>query len=395
MIYEFPKITRIEQMLEAIEGKKEFIVADRGWFTVIQYVVNMEDTFPTITKQTNPKHLDQYRLLREGRGIVFDDRGDILSRALHKFFNLNERHETQERQIDFSKPHSILEKLDGSYIRPLWNRMDERFWLATKMGVTDVAKQAQEFIKDKPRYEEFFQHCHENGLSPAFEWCSDQNRIVISYPEDRLVLIAIRETVSGKYLQRHRMTAAAIAYNIPFVKEYGTEKEIKKFLSTVNDHTDIEGFIVRFDDGHMIKIKTDQYLIKHKSKDIAASKRRIIEHVLNETIDDIKPRLIPIDLERVEAVEKEVAEVVKMFVNRLQAVWDKYHKMDRKNFAMNIMPKIEGFEAKGFFSMKDGKTPMELVKPFLLQNVKTDTAMREFNAKYGVFDDDRQKIRIE
>jgi hypothetical protein len=53
----------------------------------------------------------------ECRGIVFSPEGKILSRRYHKFFNLEEKGYLSK--IDFSQPHIILEKLDGSMVGKL------------------------------------------------------------------------------------------------------------------------------------------------------------------------------------------------------------------------------------------------------------------------------------
>jgi len=49
------------------------------------------------------------------------------------------------------------------------------------------------------KYQQFAKWCIENRLTPIFEWCSRKQRIVIDYPEDKLVLLAVRENMSGKY----------------------------------------------------------------------------------------------------------------------------------------------------------------------------------------------------
>ena len=45
MSYEFPVIKNISDVLPAIAGKEEFIVAERNGFNVINYLVNYELTF--------------------------------------------------------------------------------------------------------------------------------------------------------------------------------------------------------------------------------------------------------------------------------------------------------------------------------------------------------------
>jgi RNA ligase len=387
MIYDFANIKTIDPILEVIKDKPEFIVANRDWYNIVNYMVNKEDTFPNITSQTNKKELPKAVLLRELRGIAFDENGEIIHRSLHKFFNLNERHETMQRLIDFKEPHVMLDKLDGSMLRPLFNRQHNGFRMATKMGVTDVAFNAEVFVSENPKYFKLFRYCWDNGLSPTFEWCSELNRIVILYKDDNLVLTAIRGLHDGKYMPYHEMVDLGAKFDIPVVGAHDSVTDIDAFLAKLNDYTNIEGFIVRFDTGQMLKIKTDEYCLQHKSKDIVSSKRQIIELVLDEKIDDIKPRLIQEDLDKVAGVEKEVFDVIQSMSTKLNDVHARYKHMDKKNFALNIADKLTPFERKGFFSMMDGKQPIELVRQFLRSNVGNNVKLQALKDQYKVFVD--------
>lgn len=51
---------------------------------------------------------------RECRGLIFcAETHKVISRRLHKFFNIGELPETQAELIDITRPHIILEKMDG------------------------------------------------------------------------------------------------------------------------------------------------------------------------------------------------------------------------------------------------------------------------------------------
>lgn len=191
MDYQFPRIQHLNDVLPAIEGLDEFIVATREWGTVVNYMVSMADTFPDVNNE-----MDAIR--RECRGLLFYPDGRIMSRRLHKFFNVNERDETAAHKIDLGKPHVILEKLDGSMITPVYTEAGIRW--GTKMGITQVSLQAEVFVAENPQYQELALWCQENGLTPIFEWVSRKQRIVIDYPEDDLILIAVRDNVTGEYL---------------------------------------------------------------------------------------------------------------------------------------------------------------------------------------------------
>lgn len=203
MHYPFPKIESLDDVLPAIEGRDEFIVAKREHYTVVNYLVVMDDTFPEVKTAGGSALMREEAtrhkaIRRECRGLVFGNDGKVISRRLHKFFNVNERDETQADKIDLSKPHVILEKLDGSMITPI--PIGDGIRWGTKMGVTEVALGAEEFVAKNPQYQELARWCIDNGKTPIFEWVSRKQRIVIDYEEDDLILIAIRDNITGEYM---------------------------------------------------------------------------------------------------------------------------------------------------------------------------------------------------
>jgi RNA ligase len=191
MRYQFPYIGHINDVLPAIQDSPEFIVAERDHFTVVNYMVAHPETFPEVTDVNSA-------IRRELRGIIFGKDGKVISRRLHKFFNVNERDETQQHLIDLSQPHVILEKLDGSMVTPI--PVGDHLRWGTKMGITDVSMGAEAFVAAHPEYAEFAKWCQENNYTPIFEWVSRKQRIVIDYPEDNLILIAVRNNTTGEYL---------------------------------------------------------------------------------------------------------------------------------------------------------------------------------------------------
>ena len=138
--YEFPMIKHLDNVRPAIEGRDEFIIAERDWGYVVNYMVNMPDTFPPVF--VDGVYDLHAAIRRECRGMLFYKDGALMARRLHKFFNVNERDETQENQIDWSKPHVILEKLDGSMITPVFTEAGIRW------GTTSVLlKKCKTWIK--------------------------------------------------------------------------------------------------------------------------------------------------------------------------------------------------------------------------------------------------------
>lgn len=373
--YNFPKIETIDDVKWAIADCAEIIIAEREGFDVVNYIVSTDTTFP-IVSGTETEML-QAAIRRECRGLIFDKTGKLISRPFHKFFNVSEKEETQLLHLDLSKPHHILQKLDGSMIRPLY--INDKWRLATKMGVTDVALQAEEFVKDKPNYIQFFLTCREQNLTPIFEWTSRKQRIVIDYPQDNLILTALRGINGGKYIEYGGLQSIAKAYHIPVVQEYaGTVDNMQHLL----DHTAAlegeEGYVIRFHDGMMVKIKGSWYVQIHKAKDMINREKNIVSLILDEKVDDVKPFLLQEDLNRLNKYEHDFWKGVKTAVFELDKIYIDCIAgcLSRKDFAENVKKQDIIFQSI-LFKMYVGHSPYSLIIDKLKNNVSTQKKLDE------------------
>ena len=356
MNYEFPLIRNISDVLPAITGRDEFVVAEKEGYTVINYNVMMADTFPDVYSDTGVvgcifKNGQWYNeaaaIRRECRGIIFDSKtGDIIRRPFHKFFNVNEREETQDHAVDLSRPHAILEKLDGSMIAPFWVGGDVgKFIWGTKMGATDVAAPVEAFVEANPNYRMFMKQMLNRGMTPIFEWCSRKQRIVLDYKEDQLILTAVRNMITGEYMSRSDMEREAANAHIPVVRAFEPQTDMKAFLEYVRDLEDLEGFVVRFDDGHMLKLKCHWYLQIHKAKEAILQDRNIVELILEEHLDDVKAHLPAEDRDRLTQFENDINKAINITVSDIRIQLDSLIRngVDRKTFATGRAQEIDGY----------------------------------------------------
>jgi RNA ligase len=359
MKYQFPEIRHLDDVRSAVEGSDEFIIAERDWGYVVNYVAAMIDTFPAVEDDLNAA------IRRECRGLLFDTEGKIMARRLHKFFNVNERDETQFHKIDFNQPHVILEKLDGSMITPMLMPDGETIRWGTKMGITDVAMGAELFVANHPQYECLAEDGLDNGFTPIFEWCSRKQRIVVDYPEDRLVLTAIRNNVTGEYHSYDRLVRAAATYNVEVVKTYpGTAESMSHLIEETRGAEGIEGYIIRFDDGHMLKIKGEWYVKLHKVKDSLSREKDVIDLIINEKLDDVKPFML------------EDASSVDRYERYYQTVLSS--GLDRREFAQRWMPTIQPqdpFAPTYVFARFDNKGSRDLILNQIKRNISTSTKL--------------------
>jgi len=391
MRYKFPRIEHLDDVRSAIEGRDEFVLAERDWGYVVNYMVAMSDTFPEVDESPELEHdliAERNAIRRECRGLLFHKDGTIMARRLHKFFNVNERDETQFHRIDWTYPHVILEKLDGSMITPvvIGNTAGHDGTMSggylrwgTKMGLTDVGMGAETFVARHPDYATFALYCLSLGLTPIFEWCSRKQRIVVDYPEDRLVLIALRNTVSGEYKSYDNMSALAHQFGIDIVKTYsGSAESMAHLMDETKGSEGIEGWIIRFDDGHMLKVKGEWYLRIHKAKDMLTHEKNVIEMITSAGIDDIKSFMLEEDRKRLEAFETEFWDGFKYQVE----TYDRYFNtvvasgLDRKAFAQNWMPTIapqDPFAAPIVFGKFDGKDTHKMIIDLIKKNCGSQT----------------------
>lgn len=203
MKYKFPEIRTLDDIRQAIEGRDEFIIAERGPFKIVCYVVAMPDTFPEVRRKVGDvwEEDHNFAIRRECRGMIFcSTTGKILRRPLAKWFNINEKDETQLNKLDFNLSHKVYTKLDGSMIAPFeagYGTGDIRF--GTKMGISEVALQAEKFVELHPSIMEFSKWCIQNRLTPIYEYTSPNNRIVVPYQTEAMTLLAVRHMETGEH----------------------------------------------------------------------------------------------------------------------------------------------------------------------------------------------------
>ncbi len=375
MNYEFPKIEHLKDIRGAIRGRDEFSVQEKDDFICVLYHVNLIDTFPPVTSVNSA-------IRRELRGIKFARHGKnpIIARPYHKFFNVNERAETLHEVIDWDAKFNILEKLDGSMVHPMF--LQNQVVLCTKAGPTDISAPAQIFAESKPTAD-YMDFCKDilPMYTPLFEWCSNSNRIVLSYPEDQLVLTGIRHMVSGAYLNLHGMEALSVPYDVPMVKTWpGTFTGINEFTEAVQDLEGEEGYVFRWATGHMAKQKNLWYLQLHKTKELLTFEKDIWRLVLTNKIDDAKPFMEQADKDRLDLFATDLFEAVELKAEELK--WVVIAAKDnlngsKKRFAMEIVPTHHRVEKGVLFSIWDDSDPGETIVNLILKQCNSGPRLEE------------------
>ena len=154
-------------------------------------------------------------------------------------------------------------------------------------------------------------------------------------------------------------------------------------MTELMEHTrelkDAEGYVIRFANGHMLKLKAEEYLRFHKTKDNLTLEKNVISMLVDEKVDDLKAFMLAEDRERVERFEAEfwaglnssIEDYERFYVERVVA-----RNLDRKRFALEMLPaakKADPFIQSVVFGMFNGVPARELVLDLVRKNLTTQT----------------------
>jgi putative RNA ligase len=382
MWYTFPFIEHIDQVRAAIAGADEFIAADRGDHIIFDYRFVLSTSFPDIDP-TDDTGLAMLR--REARGLIFErSSGRVLGRRFHKFFNLGERDETRVDRIDLGRPHVMLEKLDGSMISPI--RLGDRLAWTTMMGETDVAAGAARFVADRPPFVRLAEELLAAGSNPIFEWCSPYNRVVVDHAEPVLTLLAIRELVSGTYWPLVAVREVAVRFGVPVVAAWeGLDPDPRTLAQQLEALTGREGIVLRFDDGHMLKLKTPWYVRIHGVLERLTRETDTVDILLNGAMDDVLPFLSAADAEALrrfaETLDAGLAESAARLKQKLADLQACHPSRKEIALALGKDP-----DAPFIFRMLGGSDALTLVRDHVLREChsgpRLEAARRLFGARW-------------
>ena len=181
------------------------------------------------------------------RGLVTDNKGNIVARPFKKFFNLEEQKHTPTQDFE------VFEKMDGSL--GIMFLYEGELICATRGSFTSE----QAVWMKKFATEHNYKNIIVEGFTYLFEIIYPENRIVVDYNgQERLVLLGIIETETGVEVPYDDivMDGWDIVNKYDGIEDYTT---LKKMVEN-----NAEGFVVLFSNGDRVKVKGEEYLRLHK-----------------------------------------------------------------------------------------------------------------------------------
>ena len=234
----------------------------------------------------------------QARGLVTDEKGNIVARPFKKFFNDSEKKHTPTPDFD------VYEKMDGSL--GILFHYEGEWVLATRGSFT--SNQSVKGFEMLQKYE--YQKLHKD-YTYLFEIIYDDNRIVVKYDYEDLILLGMIDTKTGYevdlYGEGNDVRLKIIITNLGFkvVRKYDGINDYSILKGMIKD--DEEGFVVRFSNGDRMKIKGEEYMKLHKL--ITSVSTTAIWEMLSEGRDV---------LELLKEVPDEFYKKIKMYVRDLK-----------------------------------------------------------------------------
>lgn len=181
------------------------------------------------------------------RGLVTDDKGNIVARPFKKFFNMEEG-----RYIP-TEDFEVFEKMDGS-LGIVFKYNGEVIYATRGSFTSDQAMWMSNYGKEYN-----FQDILVDGFTYLFEIIYPENRIVVDYgDQERLVLLGIIKTDNGEEIPYDDIVT--VPWDI--VEKYNGIRDYSELKGKIEQNH--EGFVIRFSNGDRMKIKGEEYLRLHK-----------------------------------------------------------------------------------------------------------------------------------
>ena len=282
----------------------------------------------------------------EMRGLtfVFNKDGSLFNRyvLLEKFFNLNQVPDSLYSVVKNYKIKFINNKEDGS-IASFVKLPNGKIVGKSKMGFdNDQADGINRVYKTNSEVKSFVDWCLVNEIVTIFEYVAPNNRIVLRYPSEELILLRLRDNKTGKHIDiRDHLDKIGSIRVAPFEDDV---KDLDHLIELTATQVDKEGSIVTCEDefgrDFFFKIKTPWYNSLHGLLTSDLNREHIIiGYILDDKIDDILGQVPEEEKEAHERINKIISIVKRAVSKKTSDIKSEYNifiksGMNKKDYAL-------------------------------------------------------------
>jgi RNA ligase len=281
------------------------------------------------------------------RGHVFDRHtGECIARPFPKFFNVGEREDTQERRLPWTEPHDVYAKEDG-WLGILYRQ--DGYKVASRGSFhSDGAVWATSLLQDKDL--SFLP----DEATLCFEMIASDLKIILDYEEDHLCILAAFNRHTGEEYPRKTVEEWAKRAGLRVVERY-EGMTLRDCLDSAPDLEGSEGFVIRFEGGLRVKVKTEWY--KNLSRIMSNLSPLAIWNVMEngsvpeEYLAQIPEELLPLAEQYRDAMEDLYSKVAGRLEQRCRPMVDAAGG-DMKKLAMSLEGVDRSVRAASFASAR-------------------------------------------
>ncbi len=226
------------------------------------------------------------------RGLILDGEGNVIAKPFKKFFNIGEYSEQNDLgKIPNYTWFDIWNKMDGS-LGILYRMPNGEFRIATRGSFeSDQAIKGTEMFHKRFKQPELI---FPDNWTYLFEIIYPENRIVVDYEQmEELVLLAVKNNVNDYEMTYEELLKFTSDSGMPSTQYFGRVSYNRHaFLKIEGDIPEgNEGFVLRFDNGLRVKIKSDEYKRLHRL--LTGMSNKSIWELLrnNQDIDELLDRV--------------------------------------------------------------------------------------------------------
>lgn len=318
--------------------QEEFTLNNLFLLTKDTYKSHYKDRYVLLKYSPFVTYYDAWNIFYEqSRGVVIDlEKLHVATASLKKFYNLEEKEETSTavvfEKIQNAKNEVVkYDKVDGSNVNVSYK--DELLVTTPGDFASNQAKKSKrKLLEEKSSFLDDLR-TKMNHLTFIFEYVAPDNRIVVKYEKEELVLLHVVNSENGMVLPYEEV--------LNYAKKYGftmcsiEEKSMDEILKDRNNKekyksNEKEGWVIRIDDEKetfFVKLKCSDYVDMHKMVSDYVSPRYVLSSILDETFDD---KISLIENEKIKKIAQRIADKIYDFsVEKKSDLMKAYNSIDK------------------------------------------------------------------
>lgn len=264
---------------------------------------------------------------------------ELIALPMEKFFSLGEGGQAESKlKIEDAKLAYL--KVDGSLLTSYIDPITQKTMFKSKNVPSYLNYEIVQKSIPKKLLNEITKLAKEN-ISVDLELTTPENRVMIEYDTYAVHVLKARSTLTGEYINIRSLTFVA---QYPAIGEYLVE-EFPVNEVDIN-RKDIEGYVLEFPNGKMLKVKTLPYLsivAVISVQDLSKISEYLYKAAVDEVLDEVRSLYhyrnqsenYPIErlLEQANIVEAYASKTYNELVKLIDGIYEDNKHLDRGAFA--------------------------------------------------------------